>query len=144
MENNQDMLLASRVQIAELVHGYADAVRMNDPARCIALFTQDAQFVVREPEANGSGGVVERTNLSGRDAVDAFLKASIPNRRITPLIHNLTIEIDDHIAHARCVMVGAGPTGKPMFMGAYEDSFRREQRWLFTRRCFTLSGWNLA
>ena len=143
MEDNQGLWLASRVEITDLVHGYAHAVRMCDPAACIALFTQDAQFIVRELGCEGPG-VIERTSLSGRDAIDAFLRASLPTRPITPLIHNLMIEIDGNVAHSRCVMVGAAPAGMPMFMGTYDDSFRREERWLFTRRCFTMSGSNLA
>lgn len=127
--------LLARAKIADLVHRYAHAVRMNDVAACLALFTDDAAF-----EVQGAGPSHRSVGLP---AISAFVTASVrPDNQIWPLIHNLLIDVDGDLARGRCVMIGMGIDGKPRFMGAYEDSFRKEGSWKFTERIFSIASWH--
>jgi ketosteroid isomerase-like protein len=131
-------LLQSRVQITDLVHRYAQAVRGADVDGCIRLFTADAEFMVCDQDRAGVGQPVIRWALKGREAIRAFLAENLTPGAICPLIHDLLIDIRGGDATANCAMTGAAWDGRPQFMGVYDDSFRREPDWLFTSRAFTL------
>jgi ketosteroid isomerase-like protein len=130
--------LQSRVQITDLVHRYAQAVRGCDVEGCTRLFTADAEFMVREQDRAGVGQPVVRSALKGREAIRAFFAESLTPGAICPLIHDLLIDIRGDDATGNCVMTGAAWDGRPQFMGVYDDAFHREPDWLFTSRAFTL------
>ena len=130
----------ARADIADLVHRYAHGVRRRAVAELIALFAEDASFEVRLA-AEGGPGSARQARVDGRAAILDFLHASVgAGAAVWPLVHNLVIQVDGAVATGNCVMVGADATGRPQFMGVYEDGFRREDRWLFASRVFTIMG----
>jgi hypothetical protein len=141
MQNQADRLdlLEARNAIADLVYRYAQLVREGRGAECGPLFTDDAVFEVREAAAFAAQSYRTRSTLAGRDAIVAYVERSAgPQARVCPLIHNLVIRVDGAEAVAHCVMTALLlPSGLSM-LGAYHDTFRREDRWRFRSRIFTI------
>ena len=134
--------LEARAAITDLVHRYAHAVRDGDGAAFGKLFTDDATFEVRERVA-GQPETVVRTKLSGVGEIAPYrAKSAAGGDGLSPLIHNLLIDLQGDEASSRCVMVGAAGAGAGRFMGAYQDRCRRgPDGWRFTARLFTIQAW---
>ncbi len=130
---------ASRTAIADLVHGYALAIRQGAAARCPAMFTTDGRFEVREGDPRDPASGRRLALAEGREAVGRYIAASTARVRMLPMIHNLIIELDGDRAAASSLMVGrVWPDGGEV-MGEYADSFSREDGvWLFSSRIYTI------
>lgn len=131
-------VLEARAAIADLVHRYARAVHAGDAAECTSLFAADGSFTVLGPAADAGGARPVRVSSAGREALRRFYDGALQAGENCPLVHNLIVDVRGDEASSTCVMAGAAPDGKPMFMGAYVDRYRREHVWLFTSRTFTL------
>jgi hypothetical protein len=55
-----------------------------------------------------------------------------------PLIHNLLIDLDGSTAQSSCIMEARSYPPGYQVIGEYRDSYRFEDRWLFTRRIYTM------
>ncbi len=137
--NNDLSDSAAHRAIADLVHGYALAIRRGEAIRCPAMFTQDGSFEVRQADPRDSASVQRLSLAEGRDAVGRHLAASTSQVRMLPMIHNLIVDIDGDRATASSLMAGQSiPPGYEV-IGEYADSFRLEEgQWLFSSRIYTM------
>ena len=132
--------LEDRLEIADLVYRYTHAVRREDVAEFDRLFTDDGVFEVvrREPD----GAMTTNTLREGKKAIMEFMtNMAHTHEHPTPLVHNLHITLRGDEAESCCVMVGAYEAGQPHFIGYYDDRYRREDTWRFTRRTYTMVSW---
>lgn len=131
---------ADHQAIADLVHGYARAIREARPQAGTALFTDDGVFEVRErnPHNPASERLLQR--LEGREAVGAMIAQSTSGAvRLCPLIHNLMVTTSGDTAEANSIMEGRSWPAGGEFIGEYHDSFRRTpDGWRFSQRSYTL------
>jgi ketosteroid isomerase-like protein len=132
-------LLQARLAITDLVHRYALNIRRGNGSACVALFTEDAVFEVREAPPGSPGPGRTRSRLSGHAAIEQYLvRSTATQTRVCPLIHNLLIEVNGHEASSTCVMTSpVWPAGTPI-IGEYQDAFRHEGGWRFCSRVFTI------
>lgn len=131
-------LLRSRAEITDLVHRYALNIRNGDGAACGALFTHDIEFIVRVMDPRRRDQVVVRSHDVGREQVLAHIAAPLATVSLCPMIHNLLIDINADRASATSIMENRTFPPMPPMIGEYHDDFRREDRWLFCRRVYTL------
>jgi hypothetical protein len=133
--------LADKAAIADVVYGYALAIRHRRYAEASALFTADGSFELRE----GMPGAAEtrvRTRLDSPDALLEYLLAGAdrPAQPI-PMIHNLMVTVDGDTATASSLMEAQVFPSATRTLGEYADSFRREDgTWRFASRCYTIFG----
>ena len=130
--------LADRLAVADVVHGYALAIRRDRPEDAAALFAEDGWFEIRDGHPSKPGFTV-RARLDGRQAVLDYLLPNKGKPHPVPMIHNLIVEVDGAAAAASSVME-APVLGTPhKVIGEYADSFRREHgAWRFASRTFTI------
>jgi hypothetical protein len=132
-------LLEDRAEIADLIHRYARCVRHREFEGCRALFTEDGIFATREGDFGPPGDLGEFRQVQGHDAIVAHLgRSASASGGICPMIHNILIEVRRPEAASNCVMTGIVLGSGASVLGEYHDSFRRDDRWRFTMRCYTL------
>lgn len=130
--------LEARAAIADLVHGYARAVRRNEPEQVEALFAPGGTFEVRSGHPDTPEFAV-RTRFESPQALVAFLVSQKGSAHPIPLIHNLMITVEGETARAESVMAAPIHRTDKEVMGEYADSFvRLEGRWLFSARIYTI------
>jgi hypothetical protein len=129
----------ARAAIADLVHGYALAIRRGEAARCPGMFTAPGKFEVREADLRDPASGRRLSLAEGREAVGRYIAAATARVRMLPMIHNLIVELDGDSASASSLMVGrVWPDGGDV-IGEYADSFRCEDGvWLFSSRIYTI------
>ena len=129
----------ARSAIADLVHGYAQAIRRGEAVRCPAMFTADGSFEVREGDPRDPAAMRRVSLAQGREAVGSHLAASTSRVRMLPMIHNLIVELDGDRATASSLMVGrVWPDGGEI-IGEYADSFHHEAgEWRFASRVYSI------
>lgn len=133
-------VLEARAAIADLVHTYARNIRGGRGADCLALFTEDGVFEIRDQLFGSSEPPSVRARLEGRDAILAYLTNSAAGDvRVCPMIHNLLIEVNRNEAASSCMMTNLVSNGQSLF-GEYMDRFRFEDGWRFSERVFTIMG----
>ena len=132
-------LVEARLAIADVVHGYARNIRAGRGADCLALFTADGVFEIRDAPLDGSAEPTVRARLEGQQAIMAYLAGSAGgDARVCPMIHNLIIDVNGNEASSDCVMEAIVSNGQTLF-GEYHDRFRFEDgRWRFSSRLFTI------
>jgi hypothetical protein len=133
--------IEARQAIADLVHGYALAIRRGEKAGAVGLFTDDGIFEVREFDPLVPGSLAVRSRSEGIDAVAAYLARATGSVRMLPMIHNLIVTLADDgaTATATSLMVGRQWPGGDETIGDYADSFRCEDgRWRFSTRSYTI------
>jgi hypothetical protein len=131
---------ADRLDLADLVHAYARAVRERRTLDCAALFTDDGVFEIRERNPADPASNQLRAALEGREAIGAYVSTSTGGSvRVCPLIHNLMVSLAGDEAEGNCVMeTRSWPPGSEL-IGEYHDSFRRTaEGWRFSRRVYTI------
>ena len=138
IENRLDTI-ESKLAIADLVHGYARAIRHNKVEDVEALFAPDSTFEVRGGHPSKPEFEVQNRYESAR-AIGAFMNESKGSaNHPVPLIHNLMIELDGDRASGSCSMEGHFWGTEHKMIGEYRDSFVRiDGRWLFASRSFTM------
>jgi hypothetical protein len=130
--------LEARAAIADLVHGYALAVRRDRPEDIEVLFAPNGTFEVREGAPDRDEALTRTLFESPRDLV-AFLLSTKGQPHPVPLIHNLMIVVDGDVAQASSLMVAPILGTDRQVMGEYADSFvRLNGRWRFQSRIYTL------
>lgn len=131
-------LIENRAAIADVVHGYAYAIRHARHADAAALFTEDGTFETREGMPGQTDPVI-RSRFEGREQFHAYLaKGAAASVTMCPMIHNLMIEVDGQTARATSVMMGQVLGTGNSILGEYQDSFRYEGKWLFASRIYTI------
>lgn len=132
--------LSGRAAIADLVHRYAFNIRRQRGRENIALFTDDAEFIVRNATPTDLDAAQTRTHVVGREAIADYIARSAGSGiLVCPIIHNLLIEIDGACAESSCLMTTRSwPAGHEL-IGEYHDSFRRDgDSWRFSKRVYTI------
>jgi hypothetical protein len=134
-------VLAARASITDLIHGYARTVRQHDFPACAAMFTSDAIFEIREAAATEPAGYRQRYLFRGPDEIRDYLeKGAIASLSVFPLIQNLIISVKGLTATSNCMMNAWLMPGGRQILGEYEDFFRWESGWRFSRRVYTIWG----
>lgn len=130
--------LEAQAAIADLINAYARAVRRDEPEQVGGLFVPEGTFEVRSGHPDRAEYTV-RSRYETPEALVQFLVSQKGGPHPIPLLHNLMIEVDGDRATANSMM--AAPiygTDKEVF-GEYHDSFeRRDGRWLFSARIYTV------
>ena len=130
--------IESRAAIADLVHGYARAVRRDRPVDVIALFVPDGWFEIREGHPS-RGDATVRARFDSPQALADYLLQGKGKPHPVPLIHNLMIEVDGDTATAGSVMAAEVFGTAHKVKGEYRDSFCRvDGRWRFASRIYTI------
>lgn len=132
--------LFSRASIADLVHRYAFNIRRQRGRENIALFTDDAEFIVRNAVPTDLAAAQVRTHVVGRDAIADYIARSAGSGiLVCPIIHNLLIEVESDSGSSSCLMTTRSwPAGHEL-IGEYQDSFRRDgEAWRFSKRIYTI------
>jgi len=120
--------------IADLVHGYARAVRREAYEDIPGLFASTGTFEVRSGAPDRAEHVV-RQQFDTPQALVAFLLEG----KGRPLIHNLMIEVTGDTARANAMMVARITGTEKEVTGEYHDRFvRLDGRWLFDARIYTV------
>lgn len=133
-------LIEARMAIADLIYTYARNIRAGKGADCVALFTEQAVFEVREAPIGRREAHRTRARVVGHQAISEYLVGSASSdTRVCPMIHNLLIRVDGREAEGNCVMTAYVSTGQRL-IGEYNDHFRVEGGWRFTSRVFTILG----
>jgi hypothetical protein len=128
-----------RAAIADLVHGYALAVRRADPAGAAALFTANGAFETREADPRRWAEWTRRSRAEGRETIAAFIGRSTGRVHMLPMIHNLIVTLDGDRATASSLMVGRQWPGGAEVAGEYADSvLRTAGGWRFLERIYTI------
>lgn len=131
--------LEARAAISDLVHVYAQHVRLGQGSECGKLFTDDAVFEVRQAAALGAPSFTTRSKAMGREAIAAYVaKSAAPGVQVCPLISNLLVEVNGAEAVSTCVMRTILLGGGEGVLGEYRDTFRKDAEWRFTSRTFTI------
>lgn len=130
--------LEARAAIADLIHGYARSIRYDRPEDIAALFVPDGFFEIRDGHPSRPEYSV-RSRLEGAAEIGEYLMAGKGKPHPVPVIHNLMIEVDRDSATSTAVMdAQVFGTGHKVF-GEYRDSYARKNgRWLFASRIFTM------
>lgn len=132
-------LIEAKAAIADVVHGYAHAIRHGRGADAAALFMKDGTFEMRDG-LPGRQDFQLRNRLEGRVAVQRYLtqEGGPATAIICPMIHNLIIDVAGSTARASSVMMGQVLGSSHSILGEYEDSFRFDGTWLFAARIYTI------
>jgi hypothetical protein len=132
--------IEAHIAIADLVHGYARAVRREDYESIPALFAPSGTFEVRSG-APDRAEYTARQRFETPEALAAFLLEGKGRSHPVPLIHNLMIEVIGDTARANAMMVASITGTNKQVTGEYHDSFvRLDGRWLFDARIYTIFG----
>ncbi|MFC0206133.1 nuclear transport factor 2 family protein [Novosphingobium soli] len=132
--------IEARTAIADLVHGYARAVRSEAYEAIAALFVPEGTFEVRSGRPDGADSTL-RQRFDSPAALVAFLLQGKGGPHPVPLIHNLMVTVDGETAQAEALMTATITGTDRTVAGAYQDSFeRRDGRWLFRARVYTVFG----
>jgi len=130
--------IEAKMAIADLVHGYAKAIRHNKPELVEALFAPDSSFEVRGGHPSNPEFTVQ-SHFDGAKAIGAFMNEGKGRAHPVPLIHNLMIELDGDRASGTCAMEGHVYGTEHKMIGEYRDSYVRiDGSWLFASRTFTM------
>ncbi|MFT3965773.1 MAG: nuclear transport factor 2 family protein [Sphingobium sp.] len=131
----------NQTAIADLVHGYADLVRMKRGGQCGRLFCEDATYELCEIDRDDLLAQPRRRwLLEGRSAIEDYVgRATQSDMQIRPEIQDLIVEIDGDMACSTCLMTSHTVPPGPGTFGRYEDSYRREAgEWRFQARIYTI------
>jgi hypothetical protein len=132
-------LLETRARITDLVYRYAHNIRTGKAAECATLFTEDAEFEVREAILGKQISGRTRSRLVGREAIRNYLvNGAASGGGVCPMIHNLLIHVKGREATSSCVMTAVVGASGESLLGEYEDSYRYDGDWRFTSRIFTI------
>lgn len=123
--------VADRLEIADLVAAYGDAVSCRDAAAWSATWATDATWSLMGHE------------VAGREAITALWLGAMAQFDAVSFMANLgPVRLDGDTATARCQTQEILRTVDGEIRrvaGIYEDSFARiSGRWLFSRRVFTI------
>ncbi len=130
----------ARRAIADLVHGYALAIRRDRPEDAAALFAKDGWFEIRDGHPSKPDFTV-RQRLETRDGVLAYLAPNKGKPHPIPMIHNLMIMLKGKTASASSVMEAIIQESGTRVIGEYDDHFVIEDgRWRFASRTYTIFG----
>lgn len=130
--------IEARSAIADLVHGYARAVRREAYEDIPGLFAPTGTFEVRSGAPDRAEHVV-RQRFETPQALAAFLLEGKGRPHPVPLIHNLMIEVTGDTAQANAMMVARITGTDKEVTGEYHDRFvRLDGRWLFDARIYTV------
>ena len=130
--------VAAHIAIADLVHGYALAVRRDRPEDVEALFVPTGTFEVRDG-APDRDDAISRGVFENPQALVAFLLSTKGKPHPVPMIHNLMIDVQGDVATASSLMVGPILGTDHHVFGEYDDSFVQVAgQWRFSSRVFTL------
>ncbi|WP_232492478.1 nuclear transport factor 2 family protein [Novosphingobium kaempferiae] len=130
--------IEAHIVIADLVHGYARAVRREAYEDIPALFAPGGTFEVRFGAADKAEFAV-RQRFETPDALAAFLIEGRGRPHPVPLIHNLMIAVSGDTAEANALMVAAITGTDKEVRGEYHDRFvKQDGRWLFASRVYTV------
>lgn len=128
-------LLADKDAIRELTARYAHAIARGDGLAVVALFTDDAVFETKMPQAvKELPGV-----LRGAAQLSAFY-AGVRAGEALPCGHDHVIVVAGDVAHATCSVEIRLTLGRRSVIasGYYDDRFRREPAgWKFSSRVCT-------
>lgn len=131
--------IAARLEIADLVHRYALAVRRGDAAAAGALFVDDGVFEVSEAGVLAPQDARVLARSEGRAAIVAYVGRSTASGRTYPALHNLLIEVNGDTARASSLMFATSYPAGHEIMGEYDDRFIRVGgRWQFAERRYTI------
>jgi len=126
--------------IADLVHGYALAIRRDRPEDAAVLFVENGWFEIRDGHPSRPEFTV-RSRLEGRAGVLAYLAPNKGKPHPIPMIHNLMITLDGERASASSVMEAVIIESGTRVIGEYDDHFVREDgEWRFASRTYTIFG----
>lgn len=132
--------LEAQLAVADLVHGYARAVRREAYADIAALFVAGGTFEVRSGQPDRAEFTVRQRFETPADLV-AFLMQGKGKPHPVPLIHNLMVEVEGDTARANSMMVAAITGTDKEVTGEYHDSFARvDGAWRFAARIYTVFG----
>ena len=138
LELDRLAIVEARFAIADVVHGYARAIRRDMPEDAAALFTEDGWFEIRDGHPSKFDHTV-RTRLEGRQRVLDYLLPNKGKPHPVPLIHNLMIEVTGETATGSAVMEAQVLGTEHKVFGEYQDRFRREEGvWRFASRTYTI------
>ena len=130
--------LESRAAIADVIHGYARAIRRGDPESAAALFVADGSFEI----CDGAPGKepVRRVLLEGREHYLVYLKRGGGSAAVCPLLHNIMITFDSaDTARANAMLEAVSVASGHRTIGEYHDILRRvDGRWMFSGRQFVI------
>ncbi|PNU04201.1 nuclear transport factor 2 family protein [Novosphingobium guangzhouense] len=130
--------IEAQIAIADLVYGYARAVRREAYEEIPALFAPTGTFEVRSGAPDRAEHVV-RQRFETPEALAAFLMEGKGKPHPVPLIHNLMITVAGDTARANAMMVAPITGTDKKVMGEYHDSFvRLDGCWLFDARIYTV------
>jgi hypothetical protein len=128
----------ARQEIADLVHGYALAIRRNRPEDAAALFAEHGWFEIRDGHPSRPEFTV-RNRLESRAGVLEHLAPNKGKPHPIPMIHNLMITLDGDTASATSVMEAIIIESGTRVIGDYDDHFTIEDgRWRFASRTYTI------
>ena len=133
--------LETRAAIADLVHGYALAIRHDRPQDVERLFARDGTFEIRDGTFEIRESGAQARSVQRFESPQALVTYLLPRKggHPIPIIHNLMIEIEGDTARASSVMVGPILGTAHETFGEYADSFVREDgEWKFASRIFTI------
>lgn len=130
--------LEAQAAIADLVHGYARAIRREVYEDVGALFAADGTFEVRTGHPDRAEFTV-RSRYDSPRALVAYLLEGKGKPHPVPLIHNLMIEVKGNTASASSVMVASITGTDKEVKGEYRDNFVVvDGCWLFSARIYTV------
>jgi hypothetical protein len=130
-------LLEARANITDLVHRYAMNIVSGRIAECEPLFAEDATFEIRERTPGDVGKARTLTQLVGVRAIISYVTRS-GTAGVCPMIHNMLIDVVGDEATSRCLMAATVLTTGQVIVGEYVDRYRREGRWRFVSRTYTM------
>lgn len=132
--------LEAQAAIADLIHGYARAVRREEAGQVADLFIPTGTFEVRSGHPDRAEFTV-RQRFETPEALVAFLLEGKGKPHPVPLIHNLMIEVEGDTATANSMMAAPIYGTDHEVFGEYRDSFAKiDGRWLFSARIYTVYG----
>lgn len=130
----------ARLAIADVVHGYALAIRRDRPEDAAGLFTEDGWFEIRDGHPSKPEFTV-RARLEGRQGVLDYLLPGKGKPHPVPMIHNLIVAVNGDVASASSVMEAPVLGTAHKVLGEYADTFRRDAGvWRFASRIYTIFG----
>jgi hypothetical protein len=131
--------LEAQASIEALVYRYALCVRTGDADDCVNLFTTDATFAVLEMNPADPTSIRARSTLQGRDAIVKYLNhGGAAGGSVCPLISNLLIQVNGHVASSTCVMTAVVWANGQNVIGEYQDTYRYDGDWRFVSRTYTI------
>ncbi|WP_404482547.1 nuclear transport factor 2 family protein [Novosphingobium sp. BL-52-GroH] len=132
--------IEAQAAIADLVHGYARAVRREAYEDIADLFAAEGTFELRSGHPDRPEFAV-RQRFETPQALVAFLAEGRGRPHPVPLIHNLMAEVDGDSARGNAMMVATITGTDKTVTGEYHDSFVREAgEWRFAARIYTVFG----